>query len=139
MYYFRKLNYFHVDKRILGLFYESIVASVWRYCLTCWGGNVCQGGRDKITWIDNQAGRMIGEPGQDLEDVYADLLITKLTSVIDDANHPLHNRLVGQLISRSGLMRLPSAVTGRYLSSFVPQAIRIHNANFQRGYISIDM
>ena len=82
---------------------------------------------------------MIGEPRQNLEDVYADLLITKLTNVMDDESHPLHDRLAGQLISRSGCMRLPSAVTGRYLSSFVPQAIRIHNANFQRGAISIDM
>ena len=31
MYCFRKLNYFDVDKRILALFYESFVASVWRY------------------------------------------------------------------------------------------------------------
>ena len=82
---------------------------------------------------------MIGEPRQSLEDVYADLLITKLTDVRDDASHPLHDQLAGQLISTSGRMRLPSAVTGRYLSSFVPQAIRIHNANFQRGTISIDM
>ena len=45
MYCFRKLNYFHVDKRILALFYESVVASVWRYCLLswlCWDGNVSQ-------------------------------------------------------------------------------------------------
>ena len=71
----------------------------------------------------------------ELEDAYADLLITKLTNV----SHPLHDRLPGQLISGSGRMRLPSAVTGQYLSSFVPQAIKIHNANFQRGTISIDM
>ena len=89
MYFFRKLNYFRVDKRILALLYESIVATVWRYCLLCWG-----------------------EPQQNLENVYADLLITKLTNVMDDASHPLHNRLAGQLISRSGRMRLPSAVTG---------------------------
>ena len=55
---------------------------------------------------------MIGEPRQNLEDVYADLLITKLTNVMDDASHPLHDRLAGQLI---------------------------YNANFQRGTISIDM
>ena len=76
---------------------------------------------------------MIGEPRQNLEDAYADLLITKLTNVMDDASHPLHDRLAGQLISRYGRMRLPSAVTGRYISCFVPQAIRIHNANFQRA------
>ena len=34
-------------------------------------------------------------------------MITKLTNVMDDASHPLHDRLAGQLISRSGLMRLP--------------------------------
>ena len=124
---FRKLNYFLVDKRILALFYKSVVASVWRYCLLCWGGNVSQGGRDKITRIVNQAGRMIGEPRQSSEDVYADLLITKLTDVIDNASRLLYDRLAGQLISRSGRMRLPLAVTGRYLFSLVTQAIRIHN------------
>ena len=82
---------------------------------------------------------MIGESCQSLEDVYADLLITKLTDVMDDASHPLHNRLAGQLISRSGRMRLLSAVIGQYLSSFIPQAIRIHKANFQRGTNSTDM
>ena len=107
--------------------------------IVCYVGNVSQGGRNRITRIVNQAGRMIGEPRQNLEDVYADLLITKLTNVMEDASHPLHDCLAGQLISRSGRMRLPSAVTGRYLSFFVPQAIRIHNANFQRGTISIDM
>ena len=110
---------FHVDKRILALFYESVIASVWRYCLLCWGGNVSQGGRDKITRIVNQAGRMIGEPRQNLEDVCADLLIKKLTNVMNDASHPLHDRLAGQLISRSDCMRLPSAVTGRWPISFL--------------------
>ena len=128
-----------LTKEFLLCFYESVIASVWRYCLLCWGGNVSQGGREKITRIVNRAGRMIGEPRQNLEEVYADLLFTKLTNVMDDASHPLHDQLAGQLISRSGCMHLPSAMTGRYLSSFVPQAIRIHNANFQRGTIFIDM
>ena len=82
---------------------------------------------------------MIRELRQNLEDADLYLLITKLTDVMDDASHPLHDRLAGQLISRSGRMSFPSAVTGRYLFSFVPQAITIHNANFQRGKIFIDM
>ena len=63
----------------------------------------------------------------DFETAYADLLIKKLSDVMDDASHPLHGRLSGQMISRSGRMRLPSAATNQYLSSFVPQAIRNHN------------
>ena len=85
--------------------------------LLCWGGNVSQGGGTKLPGFVNQAGRMIGEPRQNLEDVYADLLVTELTDVMDDASHPLHDRFAGQLISRSGCMRLPSGVTGRYLNS----------------------
>ena len=94
-------------------------------------------GREKLPGlIVNQAGRIIGEPRQKFDDIYADLLITKLIDVMDDATcHYNHDRLAGQLISRSG----PSAVTGRYLSSFLPQAIRIHNANFETGTVSIDV
>ena len=68
--------------------------------------------------------RMIGEPRPSLEDVFADLM----TKVI--------HYTIGQLIFRSGHMRLPSAMTARFLSSFVPQAIDIHNAYFQRAQFS---
>ena len=56
MYCFRKLNYFNVDARILAAFYDSVIASVWRYCLVCWGGNVVQGDKDKISRIVNEVG-----------------------------------------------------------------------------------
>ena len=139
MYCFRKLNYFNVDARILAAFYDSVIASVWRYCLVCWGGNVVQGDKDKISRIVNEVGRIIGEPRQGFEAVYADLLIKKLTDVMGDVSHPLNDRLVGQLISRSGRMRSPPATTGRYLSSFVPQVIRLHNSKYQRGAFVTEM
>ena len=75
---------------------------------------------------------MIGEPRQNIKAVYADL-ITKLTDMMNGVGYPLHDQLAGQLILRSGCMHLPSVATGRYLSSFVPQAIRIYNADIQRG------
>ena len=58
-------------------------------CLLCWGGNVSQGGKEIITRIMNQVGRMIGEPRQNFEAVYADLLIS---DVMDDPSYPLHDR-----------------------------------------------
>ena len=102
-------------------------------------GSVSQRGKDKSTRLVKQARRMIGKPRQNFKVVYADLLITKLTDVMDDVSHSLHDQLAIRLISRSGLMCLSLAVTGRCLSSFVPQAIRIHNANFQKGTIFIDV
>ena len=84
-----------------------------------------------------EAGKIIGVSQQDFGSVYTDLLIKKLQNVVDDVSHPLHDRLSGQLIARSGRMHLPSAVTSRYLPSFVPQAIRHHNANHKRVMFSL--
>ena len=83
--------------------------------------------------IVKEAGKIIGVSRQDFGYAYTDLLSKKLTDVLDDESHPLHERLSNQLSSRSGRMRVPAAATNRYLSSFVPQAIRIHNSNYQRG------
>ena len=47
------------------------------------------------------------------------LLIKKLNDVIDNVSHPFHDRLLGELISKSGRKRLPSTATIRYLSTFV--------------------
>ena len=77
-----------------------------------------------------EAGKIIGVSRQDFGSVYTDLLVKKLHHVMDDTSHPLHDRLSGQLITRSERMRLPAASTNRYLSSFVPQEIRFHNANY---------
>ena len=127
---------FSVDVKILALFYDSVVESVWRYCLLCWGGNASKGDRERVERVVKEAGKIIGVSRQDFGSVYTDLLIKKLHHVLDDESHPLHDRLSGQLIARSGRMRLPSAVTSRYLSSFIPQAIRHHNANYKRGDVN---
>ena len=85
--------------------------------------------------IVKEAGRIIGVSRRDFEAVYADLLSKKLTGVMDDSGHPLHDRFSCQLIPRSGRMRLSFALTNRYLSSFVPQATRLHNSNYTRGAV----
>ena len=81
----------------------------------------------------NEAGKILGVSRQDFETAYADLLIKKLSGVMDDASHPLYDRLSGQLISKSGRIRLPSAATNWYISSFVPQAIR-NNSIYKKGW-----
>ena len=139
MYCLRRSNFFNVDVKILALFYDSVVESVWRYCLVCWGGNVSKGDRERVERIVKEAGKIIGVSRQDFGSVYTDLLIKNLHHVVDYVSHPLHDRLSGQLIARSGRMRLPSATTSRYLSSFVPQAIRHHNASHNRGDVQFEM
>ena len=91
-------------------------------------------GKDKITRIVNQTGRMIAEPLQNLEDVRAHLLITKLIDVMDDGSHPLHDCFMGQLISKIWLHMRAFCFEWQISFLFVPQAIKIHSANFQRGH-----
>ena len=119
--------------KILALFYHPVVESVWRYCLLCWGGNVSQGDREWVEGIVKEAEKIVGISRQDFGSVYTDFLIKKLHHVVDDGSHPLHDRPSGQVIARSGCMRLPSVATSRYLSRVVPQAIRHHNTNYKRG------
>ena len=56
---------------------------------------------------------------QDFETVYVDILITKLTDVMDGASHPFHDWLLG----------LTDDFQIRYSSSFIPQAIITHSCN----------
>lgn len=119
MYCFRKLKFFHVNSHILGLFYDSVVKSIWGYCLLCWGGNVSQRDRERVERVIKEAGNIIGSPREKFETVYTDLVMKKLTDVMEDPNHPLHHRLSQHIIPRSGRMRLPPAKTKRYLLSFV--------------------
>jgi len=131
MYCFKKLNFFNVNSRILALFYDSVVASVWRYCLLCWGGNIAQGDKERVERVITQAGKIIGAPRQDFDTVYSDLLTKKLADVLMEDKYPLHHRLSDRL-NPSGRMRSISAKTNRYLLSFVPQAVRLHNSNHSR-------
>ena len=113
MYCLRKLNVFIVEVKILALFYNSRDENVWRYCLLCWGGNVSNGDREQVERVVKEAGKIIGVSQQDFGPVYTDLLMKKLHRVVDDVSHPRHDRLSGQLIARSGCMRLLSAATSR--------------------------
>ncbi len=85
-----------------------------------------------IDRIIKAAGRILWESRPRLDAAYEDLLAGKLTVLLNDTNHPLHDVLASQLIPRSGRMRVPYAATNRYSSSFIPRAITHHNLHFKR-------
>ena len=57
----RKMSSFHVRPEILKMFYNSTICGVWRYCLICWGGNVCKKEQDRLDKIIGRAERIIGD------------------------------------------------------------------------------
>ena len=70
MYCLRKLNYFNVNPRILSLFYDSVVASIWKYCILCWGESVTGVDSGRINRVVKGAGRVIGVHQQNMEETY---------------------------------------------------------------------
>ena len=132
LYCLRKLNSFKVSHEILATFYNSIICSVWTYCLLCWAGNT---GKTRMKVIDDiitRVGRVIGKDLPLVNTVYHNHARCKLHSLWKDTTHPLHIQLSNRLISRSGRLRPVVAYTNRYPSSFIGTAIHIHNREFTR-------
>ena len=128
LYCLRKLASFQVRPGILKIFYNSAICGVWRYCLTCWGGNVRRKDRAVLNDIIGRAERIMGQELESVDSVYRGLVGRGLDRVWNDIDHPLHNRLSGlKSLRGSGRLRLPSLKTNRYHDSFTPRAIRLFN------------
>ena len=57
LYCLRKLNSFQIHSRILSLFYNSIILSVWTYC---WAGNCYKTNKNMIGSVVRRASRIVG-------------------------------------------------------------------------------
>ena len=79
-----------------------------------------------------QAARLTDRDLDTFDHVYGEIIRKKLMRIKKCSDHPLHDVFSEAVIERSGRMRLPGAVTNRYKSSFVSQAISAYNKDFQR-------
>lgn len=132
LYCLRRMSKFDIDSRILTIFYNSVICSVFKYCMTCWGGNVTAYDKSRIDSVIRQANRILGGDQLTMECMYHNVIESKLDAILADENHPLFLNLSSAIISRSGRMRLPSAITNRHKSSFIPQCIKLFNFRFNR-------
>ena len=128
----RKLHKFQVRDDILKIFYGSIIASVWKYCICAWGGNVSKTDMQRVNSVVSKAVRMIGT-AKTFEETYGELINVKYTKIWQDTSHPMYSNFARAFNEKSGRMRLPAAVTNRHKESFVPQAIKTHNKQHKRG------
>ena len=81
---------------------------------------------ERLNDIVRKAERVVGVCLASVDSVYQELLGCKLRQVCRDAEHPLHDVLVGRG-NVSGRLRLPPLNTNRHRDSFIPRAIKLHN------------
>ncbi|KAL6109546.1 uncharacterized protein ACO6RY_12648 [Pungitius sinensis] len=109
------------------MFYQSDVASVLFYAVVCWGGSTKKKDAGRLDRLVKKAGSVVGAELECITSVADKRTLTKLLTIMDNGNHPLHSTISRQksLISRR-LRSLPCR-TDRLYKSFIPRAIQLYN------------
>ena len=124
IHYLRILKDINVDRKILCLFYKSIIESVLIFGIITWFGSAKKKDQNKLSKIVRIA-RKKGVEARSLQDLYNDVLLKLATKIIDDPLHPLHKSF---LFLRSGRrLSVPKHRTSRYGKTFIPSAIKLYN------------
>ena len=104
------------------MFYLALIQSVITFGISCWGGNITEGDKQKINRSIKKAGKIVGEELPLLNNLYKKHTITKALNIVNDPCHPLWNAY--QISGRSGRFITVHSKTERYKKSFVPATSR---------------
>lgn len=80
-----------------------------------------------------KASSVIGADQDSVASVADRRTLSKLLSITDNSNHPLHELVEGQRSLFSGRLLSLNCSTDRLRKSFLPRAIRLYNISLGRG------
>ncbi|TWW54377.1 hypothetical protein D4764_0184940 [Takifugu flavidus] len=129
MYFLRRLRSFNICRKLLWMFYQSVVASVLSYAVVCWGGSATKADLSRLEKLIRWASSVVGMKLKPLATVAERRTIDKLRSIMDNVHHPLHTVIHSQRSLISQRLRLPKFRTNRLGNSFIPRAIRLFNSS----------
>ncbi|TWW56008.1 hypothetical protein D4764_09G0010580 [Takifugu flavidus] len=129
MYFLRRLRSFNICRKLLWMFYQSVVASVLSYAVVCWRGSATKADLSRLEKLIRRASSVVGMKLKPLATVAERRTIDKLRSIMDNDRHPLHTVIHSQRSLISQRLRLPRFRTNRLGNSFVPRAIRLFNSS----------
>ncbi|KAK0140220.1 CMP-N-acetylneuraminate-beta-galactosamide-alpha-2,3-sialyltransferase 1 [Merluccius polli] len=115
----RKLSSFHIDRKMLTMFYRCFIESVISFCLVSWFSNLPLKNKNSLNQIVRWASRLIGEPHLNLETLYTRQL-QRLVGYIKDGSHPLHGEF--QPLPPGRRFKMPA---GNTKSTYQPVMSRI--------------
>ena len=128
LFFLRRLRSFGVCNRMLQMFYQSVMASVLFFGITCWGGNNRESDTFNLNRLVKKASAIVGSPLLGVEAVAKERTARKLDTIIDNPSHPLHQEIT-LCWSKRGNDRFiyPTQSHARLSKSFVPTALRQYN------------
>ncbi|TWW80581.1 Rab-like protein 3 [Takifugu flavidus] len=107
MYFLRRLRSFNICRKLLWMFYQSVVASVLSYAVVWGGGSVTKANLSRLEKLIRRASSVVGMKLEPLATVAERRTIDKLRSIMDNDRHPLHTVLHSQRSLISQRLRLP--------------------------------
>ncbi|KAK0135164.1 RNA-directed DNA polymerase from mobile element jockey [Merluccius polli] len=128
LYFLRRLRSFNICRKLLWMFYQSVVASVLFYAVVCWGGSTSKRDSSRLDKLIRRAGSVVGMKLDSLVSVAEERTLNKLLDIMDNVSHPLHTAITDQRSSFSDRLLLPRSNTNRLKNSFVPRAIKLYNS-----------
>ena len=129
LYFLRRLGSFNICKKLLQMFYQSMVASVLFFAVVCWGGSSKKRDAARLDRLVRRAGSVVGTELDSLVTVAERRTLDKLLSILENTHHPLHNTFSRQRSVFSGRLLSQSGSTNSHNNSFVPLAIRLYNSS----------
>jgi hypothetical protein len=131
LYFLRRLRSFNIDRTMLRMFYESVVASAILYAVACWGSRLREPDANKLNKLIRKAGNVVGVKLDSLSVVPERRMLSKLNVIVDNVSHPLYDLLLKHRSTFSARLILPKCTTERHRKSFLPVAIKLYNSSLQ--------
>ncbi|CAI5677697.1 unnamed protein product [Oreochromis niloticus] len=130
LYLLRRLRSFGVEGPLLKTFYDSVVASAIFYGVVCWGGSISAGDRKRLNRLIRRASSVLGCPLDPVEVVSDRRMVAKLSSLLDNISHPMHETVTALSSSFSGRLRHPRCGTERFRRPVEDREKRIRDRIF---------
>ena len=131
MYHVRCLRNLNVDRKIICLFYNSVISSVLTYAISTWF-NACS---EKLHGLMNKSRKrvckIVGSQYHCFIDkpdfLYDKKCISLVGKIIKDCLHPLH--VYFKFLPHGKRLRMQYSRTARFHDSFVPSSIKVYNSS----------
>ena len=125
VHFMNKVSKFHIDNKILTLFFESCIMSVMNFCITAWGGNIRVKQKQPMDRAIKYGNKLINRTHfNDFNETLFVATQRKFNSIIKDPTHPMYPLIV--FSNRSNRLIHIKTKTKRHFNSFLPSAVRQH-------------
>ncbi|KAK3562926.1 hypothetical protein QTP86_011451 [Hemibagrus guttatus] len=137
LFFLRRLGSHNICKKLLLMFYQSVITSVFFYAVVCWGGSLKSRDATRLDKVAKRAGSVVSVEQDSLKEVVERRTLNKMLSIMANTDHPMHMVFCKQRSVFSGRLLSQSCSMDRLRKSFVPRAIRLFNTS-QQGHGTVD-